>query len=171
MAAAFPRVPVSRAVLERLVQRSVKYLPPLVLAAAGLFPAAAGAVTCTVSTVPVAFGAYDPTSSTPTDGVGTIKISCDKAPALKPITISAGGSGIFTNRVMKSGSWNLNYNLYTSAARTLIWGSGTGGTGSVNYGGSGTGPAYTITVYGRIPASQNVGAGSYSDSLIVTISF
>ena len=149
----------------KLLLRALLMLPAL------LFPSAAGAVTCTVSTVPVAFGTYNPTSTSPTDGVGTIHISCDKAPAVKPITISTGGSGTFANRVMKNGSWNLNYNLYTSVARTQIWGNGTGGTASVSYGGAGTGPTYTITVYGRIPASQNVGAGSYSDSLLVTITF
>jgi len=149
----------------KLLLRTLFVLPALLLSGT------AEAATCTVSTVPVAFGSYDPRSSTPIDGVGTINIGCDKAPAVKPITISAGGSGLFTNRVMKNGSWNLNYNLYTSAARTQIWGNGTGGSVSVNYGGPGTGPSYSITVYGRIPASQNVGAGSYSDSLIVTISF
>jgi spore coat protein U-like protein len=152
--------------------RPVKLLlRPLFALPALLLSGAAGAATCTVSTVPVAFGSYDPHSSTPTDGVGTINISCDRAPAVKPITISTGGSGTFTNRVMKNGAWNLNYNLYTSAARTQIWGNGTAGTTSVNYGGAGTGPSYSITVYGRISASQNVGAGSYSDSLIVTIQF
>jgi len=149
----------------------VKLLRRLVLLPVLLLPSAAGAVVCTVTTVPVAFGAYNPDSGTPTDGVGRVNISCDKAPAVKPITISTGGSGTYTTRVMKSGSWSLNYNLYTSAARTQIWGNGTGGSATVSYGGGGTGPSYAITVYGRIPASQNVGAGSYSDSLIVTIQF
>lgn len=149
----------------------MKLLRRLVALPMLLLPSAAGAAVCTVTTVPVAFGAYNPASGTATDGVGTINISCDKAPAVKPIAISTGGSGTYTSRAMKNGTWSLNYNLYTSAARTQIWGNGTGGSVTVNYGGGGTGPSYAITVYGRIPPSQNVGAGSYSDSLVVTIQF
>ena len=29
----------------------------------------------------------------------------------------------------------------------------------------------TLTIFGRIPAGQDVAAGSYSDSVVVTISF
>lgn len=150
------------------MQRSVKYLLPAFLA---LFPSGAvGAVTCTVSTVPVAFGSYVPSLGTPTDGVGTININCDKAPASNPISISAGRSGSFTSRTMSNGKSNLSYNLYTSAARTQVWGDGTGGSAKVSYGGGGA-KTFAITVYGRITALQNVTAGSYSDSLLVTISF
>jgi len=37
--------------------------------------------------------------------------------------------------------------------------------------GTGTGAAQNLTVYGRIPASQFPGAGSYSDTVVVTLTY
>jgi len=143
----------------------------LLLSVLMLVPGTADVSVCTASTVPVAFGAYLPSATSATDGVGTINISCDKAPKSgNAITISTGGSGTFTNRVMHSGTWSLNYNLYTTSSRVQVWGDGTGGSAIVTYGNS-TNTSYAVTIYGRITALQNVGAGSYADSLVVTIAF
>jgi spore coat protein U-like protein len=98
------------------------------------------------------------------------------------IQLNAGSSGSFSPRKLASGANLLNYNLYTTSARTTIWGNGSGGTSTV--GGSFTLGNCTLlllcsdetesrnhTAYGRIPASQNVPAGSYSDTITVTVNY
>ncbi|HXS20313.1 MAG TPA: spore coat protein U domain-containing protein, partial [Steroidobacteraceae bacterium] len=82
------------------------------------------------------------------------------------VSMSAG-SGTLTSRVMKSGGSQLDYNLYTNSTHTTIWGDGTSGTVKV----SATSLGATYTVYGLIPALQNVPVGSYSDTVTVTVTY
>jgi spore coat protein U-like protein len=128
---------------------------------------------CTVTTVGVAFGAYNPQSGTPDDGTGTISVRClfiDPAPN---VALGTGSSGTYAPRRMTNGPWTLNYNLYTTAARTIVWGNGAGGTQTVTLNAPTGFPffTYTRTVYGRVPASQNVGAGTYNDTVVVTVTW
>jgi spore coat protein U-like protein len=62
----------------------------------------------------------------------------------------------------------LSYSLFRDSGRTLNWGN-TVGTDTVAS--TGTGSAQTFTVYGRIPASQAVGPGTYQDTITVTVTF
>jgi spore coat protein U-like protein len=66
-------------------------------------------------------------------------------------------------------SHNLGYGLYTTNAYGTIWGDGSGGTTTVA--GTGNGAAQAVTVYGRIPPSQFVAAGSYTDHVTVTVNY
>ena len=132
-----------------------------------LLSQSAFAVVCTISSAGgLAFGSYDVFNATNLDGAGTINISCDVS---APFTtaLSAGG-GTFATRTLASGANLLNYNLYTDAARTTIWGDGTAGT--VTLSGSAA-PAATQTVFGRIPARQNKPVGSYADTIVLTLTF
>jgi spore coat protein U-like protein len=64
----------------------------------------------------------------------------------------------------------LNYNIYTSAARTTVWGNGTSGTATI--GGTGTGTSQSVTVYGRVGSGQtSVPAGAYADTVAVTVTY
>jgi spore coat protein U-like protein len=137
----------------------------LVAGACLLGAASATAANCTVNAQGVVFGTYDVLLSSSLDGAGTITVSCD-AFASYSLALSPG-QGTMTARQLQSGSGVLAYNLYADSLRSVIWGDGTGGTGLVN--GGGTGGSYTI--YGRIPARQNVAAGTYSDSITVTLMF
>lgn len=124
------------------------------------------AVVCTFDSAPsVAFGNYDITSTSPTDSVGTINITCDKNPG--GVAKLSAGSGSFAQRKMLNGANVLNYNLYTSSALTKVWGDGSAGTGTVQF----KTTSNSLPVYGRIPALQSVQPGLYSDSIVVTISF
>lgn len=126
--------------------------------------APASAATCSVSSPGLAFGSYDALASSSLDGVGNINVSCDVSASFT-IALSAG-SGSFEQRLMTAGASQLGYNLYTDASRTTVWGDGiTGNTVSA------TGDAVTVSVYGRIPARQNVPAGVYADSITVTVSY
>lgn len=139
----------------------------VVLAVAWLVSAAsAQAATCTVSTTSVAFGTHTFLAASPSDSTGTISVRCDAVTSYA-IAILGGFTGTFA-RAMTSGSSQLSYNLFTDATRTVVWGDGSAGSARVSS--SGTTGA-THSVYGRIPARQNVTAGSYSDSLVVRVEF
>lgn len=120
---------------------------------------------CTVSAQSVLFGNYDVFSTQPLDGAGTINVSCSPS-ASYSLSLSIGG-GSYSQREMAGSGDLLFYNLYTAASRTVVWGDGSAGTATV--GGSGANVNYTI--YGRIPAQQNLKTGSYGDSIIVTVTF
>lgn len=120
---------------------------------------------CTATVVNVAFGGYDVFETQATETTGSVGVTCDSSTSYS-ISLSAG-LGTFAARVMTNGSNQLSYNLFTDSQRLTIWGDGTGGTATE--GATGTGGSYTI--YGMIPALQNVPAGSYSDTVIVTVSY
>lgn len=134
------------------------------------------AATCGVSANSVAFGAYNPFGLLPHDAAGNIQVSCnDVLIALSyTLRLSGGGSGSgsYAPRRMSGGAYTLDYNLYTDPAHATVWGDGNSATATV------TG-AFAITVsgtanhavYGRVPAGQNAGAGSYSDTVTVTVEY
>lgn len=130
---------------------------------------------CTVTATAVSFGTYDPLSSVANDSTGTVRVRCILAVALAgsfTVDLSTGGSGSYAARKLHNGASNLLYNLYNSAARTQVWGNGTGGSVSVSQTFSGLlAIDRSLTIYGRIAAGQNVPAGTYSDTILVTVTY
>jgi spore coat protein U-like protein len=125
---------------------------------------------CAVSAGDLAFGSYNAGSATPATATSTIQVTCTSGLAYSVALDGGTGSSAVTARTMVDGATHaLGYGLYTSAAYSTIWGDGTGGTVTVD--GNGSGTAQSLTVYGRIPASQFVTAGSYSDLVTVTVSY
>ena len=143
-----------------------------VATALGAFTAAPSAA-CTLSTTGVSFGAYDQ-GSAPTDGVGTVEAACHPSEKGPTISFSTGSSGNFTTRRLTAGSLRLNYNLYTNAARNMVWGNGGGGSATVTMTTSsvtaGT-RTFTRAIYGRIPAGQKPDPGVYTDTIVMTVTF
>ncbi|HXE80604.1 MAG TPA: spore coat U domain-containing protein [Vicinamibacterales bacterium] len=138
----------------------------LVLSAARLEAA------CTVSATGVSFGSYDILSPTPDDSTGSIVILCSPGDKNIQVSLSTGSSGTYTARTLVNGSDVLLYNLYSDAARTVVWGDGTGGTSVLlipNW--TGGRKPKTYVIYGRMPAQQNAAAGTYADSIVVTVDF
>ncbi len=136
------------------------------IASALALPWAAHAQTCTVSVTPVNFGNYSPFAAA-LDSTGQVSVNCTGV-ASYTVTMNAGihGGGSFVGRRMSNGQSALSYQLYSDAARTMVWGDGSGGSTSVSAPSSGA-----LTVYGRVPARQNVSAGAYSDTILVTIDY
>ena len=146
----------------RPVSRSIRLLAALVTAA--LAPSPAIAVSCSAASSGVSFGSYDTLDPSPLDSAGDVRVTCDSS---VPFTVSLNaGSGPSGARQLSGGSATLNYQLYSDAARTTVWGDDTYGN-SV----STSGTDVDLSVYGRIPGQQNVPAGSYSDVLTITISY
>jgi spore coat protein U-like protein len=147
-------------------------------AAAGLFMAESGhaAVTCAATATGVAFGNYSPLQTTASTSTGTVVVNCSATGAAGTVTLlfdlSAGMSGSYSPRKMFSGTHSLSYNLYLNTAHTQIWGNGTGGTSTISTTLTVTprrGAQASQTVYGMIPSGQDVAAGSYSDTIVVTV--
>jgi spore coat protein U-like protein len=126
---------------------------------------------CTVSTTALAFGNVDTISGSNFDSTGSLSITCTNGTAWAASAGIGSGSGAsFANRRMTAGANLLNYNIYTTAARTVVWGNGTGGTATLP--GTGTGTAQSVTVYGRVASGQtSVPAGSYVDTVAVTVTY
>ena len=129
---------------------------------------------CTVTANPLAFGAYAPLNNAPLDGAGEIDIDCfGLTTALDSITLklSAGGSGSFAARRMLSGANTLSYNIYSDAARSIVWGDGTGGSSSLTLQNQFSLLSWSTSapVYGRIAAAPGTRTGNYADTIIVTV--
>lgn len=152
-------------------------MPLLLLLLLGVSMPAGAQQVCSASSNPVAFGIYDPQSSATVDNAGSITVTCQATVSLLmsyTVKLSSGNSGALSQRKMLSGVNSLNYQVYTDAARSIIWGDGSSGTNYITDG-------YLLqvltpvvkhyTVYGRVPGSQNVKAGSYLDTLTILITY
>jgi len=123
---------------------------------------------CSVSTQSLAFGNYDIFFPGPLDATTYLSIQCDTpAPFRVSMDSGANNNGGFLFRNMSSGAEMLSYNLYLDSARNMVWGDGRDGSDVLI--GEGALSPQRIPVYGRIPAGQNAGVGTYSDSIIVNI--
>lgn len=122
---------------------------------------------CTVSASPFQFGVVDPLIVAETNSTSSVSVSC---PSVTSYTIALStGAGTFAEREMQSGAYSLIYNLYADAARTMIWGDGTGISTVVS--GSASTAGTTHTIYGKLPHQPTAVPGVYSDSIVVTLSF
>ena len=134
---------------------------------------AAGLEACTVSASGVSFGAYNVLAPAPTDSTGSVVLECSPSDKNIRVSLSTGASGTYLARALTQGSDQLLYNLYIDAAMTAVWGDGTGGTSVLSIANWTGGPnaSQIHTIYGRLPAQQDAAAGTYSDSIVVTVDF
>lgn len=133
-------------------------------------------VSCTASASGIMFGAYNPFSSAPLDSTGNIGVTCSgilSSIAIYTVSLSTG-HGSYADRSMVSGAHKLSYNIYRDSARLLKLGDGSLGTVTI-------GDSLTLyisplvknhVIYGRIsPLQTTVPVGTYTDSIVVTVSF
>jgi spore coat protein U-like protein len=131
---------------------------------------------CTISVTPISFGNYDAFSSVPLDTTGTVTVNCSDVVWAEVKLGVSSSSGTFNPRRMRRSGGNdfLDYNIYTNATRTVIFGDGTGGTGTIELHKPPGTPRHepwsrSISMYSRIPPGQNVSVGTYSDTLTATV--
>jgi len=109
---------------------------------------------CTLSATTLDFGSLsglDPVAAN-RDAQSTLTVTCTPQTAYQ-LGMDQGnvsGSTVET-RLMSSGTATLQFQLYEDSNRTDLWGNT---PGSNTFGGTGTGSAQTLTVYGRIPSGQ-----------------
>ena len=142
------------------------------LVAFGIGLAGPAQAACTISTSPLSFGSYNVFSPTPLDSTGSVTYRCGNSDHDITISLDRGGAPTFNPRRMLKGTEPLTFNLYLDAARTTIWGDGTGGTQTFfEHNPQGNNKDITITIYGRVPAGQDVSAGTYTNTVTATINF
>lgn len=122
---------------------------------------------CDVSATDLDFGTYSAQSATALHATTLLRATCTPQTTYN-VGLNEGTSpGATVNqRRMVAGANVLNYQLYSDATRSTIWGN-TIGTNTVT--GVGTGLAQDHTVYGSVPAAQVVPAGNYGDTITVRI--
>lgn len=124
---------------------------------------------CSVNATNLAFGNYNPAQVAVTNGQNTVTVTCTSGTTYNVgLDLGVGSGATLAARRMTSGANTLNYNLYSNASRTTVWGN-TIGTNTVA--GTGNGVAQPLTVYGSIPAEQYVPAGNYLDTINVTVTY
>ena len=96
---------------------------------------------------------------------------CNATAANITISLSKGLSSTYSPRLMSKGAEVLAYNLFTNAARTTIWGDGTSGTAVYSRANPPNNSNVNVTIYARVPAGQDVSAGSFGDTISATINF
>jgi spore coat protein U-like protein len=144
-------------------------LPKIVLLLGMGLPLPALAACQFTSVSDVNFGAYNVFARSPNhDGVGSLRIKCQGGGKASTVMLSSGQSQSFTARTLRSGAQSLNYNLYTSASRTIVWGDGTAGTHVMATGKS---ASTLLNVFGSIPEGQDPAIGDYADNIVVTVNF
>jgi spore coat protein U-like protein len=101
-----------------------------------------------------------------------IRVRCTNGTAFN-VNLSTGSSGSYANRTMVGPGGTLVYNLFTeNTSYSTVWGDATGTTGRLGGAGAGMGSVQTLTVRGRLLASQNTGqidTGAYSDTITATV--
>jgi spore coat protein U-like protein len=132
------------------------------------------AASCTIdASAGLAFGTYDPivtNASTDLAATGSLDTTCtngfDATVTLgQGANAGAGSTDSAPVRRMTDGTNFLNYELYTAADHATVWDNTTGTTVTE------TGAPVTTDVFGVVTAGQNVPAGSYTDTVVATVTF
>jgi spore coat protein U-like protein len=126
---------------------------------------------CSITAVNLTFPAVDPLSSQ-TDGATTVSVKCTKnSPYTVGLNAGATTGATIAQRLMANGTDTMDYNLYTDAGRSSIWGNSAGSW--VSGTGAGMGTAQVLNVYGRVAAGQtNLAVGTFTEPTVtVTVTY
>lgn len=147
--------------------------------------AAAGAASCTLSLpASIGAGAYDPTViGSPLMATFTVMYACDSSANAANLTVTAGlgahasGGTFDTRNLSAGGSDRLNYWLYppgvtvTPHSAANVWGDGSGTSRAWGPFAVSAGAATSATATLQIESNQDIAGGSYSDTVIFTMTF
>lgn len=123
---------------------------------------------CNVSATNVNFGSVGVLASN-VDSTGSVTVRCtDSTPYNIGLSAGTGSGATVASRRMTSGIKTVTYSLYSDSGRTSVWGN-TIGTDSAS--GAGTGLDQAYTVYARAPAQMTPAPGTYTDTIVVTVTY
>lgn len=117
---------------------------------------------CQVSALPLAFAGR---AGQQLDAASEISVACNDATPVA-VRLDGGMNAQGSNRRLAGDGGEVDYAIYSDAARSSLWNAGEAMTGS-----AGPDPL-TLAAFGRIEAGATSGAvGSYRDSITVTVDF
>ena len=126
--------------------------------------------TCSVTATNLNFGSHG-VLDTAVNATNSISVTCTASTGYT-IGLSGGNAGAIdpTQRKLANGGNTefITYGIYRDVAHTLPWGS-TIGTNTVA--GTGTGAAQAHTAYGRVPAQATPSPQTYTDTIVVTVTY
>lgn len=124
----------------------------------------------------LALGTYTPGGGN-LDGATDFQVRCTNGVPFQ-VALSGGGAANILGRQMSATGLpaeKLAYQLYTNAARTIVWGDGSGGSSLATGTGGGFFAPRTFTVYGRVPDSGANPAAAprpdYRDVVTITVTY
>ena len=120
---------------------------------------------CNVSASDLSFGAVGDLTAA-VSGQSALSLQCTRGTGYT-IALDGGLSGATnpTARKMSMGSQSITYGLYQNSALSTPWGT------QSTFGGSGTASTQTIPVYGLVPIQATPGVGTYSDTIVVSVTY
>jgi spore coat protein U-like protein len=129
--------------------------------------------TCTIYSENINFGVINvtPLVAGSATATGKIHTSCTKNTTYT-ISLGYGNTGTATTGRFLTNSLNtdkLAYNLYSPNKPNTVWGDGNNGTYTLTA--ISTGLDDVSTVQAQLSLAQNVSAGLYTDSVIITVSY
>ena len=120
---------------------------------------------CNISASDLTFGAVGDLTVA-VMGQSALTLQCTQGTGYT-VALNGGLSGSTdpTARKMTMGMQSVTYGLYQNQARSLPWST------SSTLGGSGTASTQTIPVYGLVPIQATPGVGTYSDTIVVSVTY
>ena len=124
--------------------------------------------TCLINSPVINFGIYNPLINQEKISSSSFNITCDTLTTYS-LKILPDNGNIVQNRKLPNNKLNssdfLYYNIFLNTNRTIIFGDGSAGSSIY------TGSDNNVPIYAHIPARQNVGIGTYSNTLSVELTF
>jgi len=138
--------------------------------------------TCAITANPIAFGAYDPVTANATvaaTSTATLDVRCTKGSAGVTVQLGIGANASGNQKRMTNGTDFLSYNIFqpttgvsgNTACSATEWGAPTAALAVSPAVAWSAVTVNSFTMCGSVPPAQNVGAGSYNDTVVATITF
>lgn len=124
---------------------------------------------CNVWATTLDFGTFGLLNSNITSNSSPISVQCSRGTPYQ-IGLDAGlnGNGDINARKMVKGANSITYQLYRDSAMTQVWGN-TLNTNTVA--GTGNGIPVDIPVYAEVPVQTTPPAGTYQDTVVVSVTY
>jgi spore coat protein U-like protein len=139
---------------------------------------------CLITVTSLSFGIYDPVvanASASLTGTGVLGLTCTRRATSITVALSFGGNASGNSRRLKSGNDYLVYELYQptsmspNAACTfpgsIVWGSAGGNLFTPSGTTWGASSPQNFNVCGAVAGGQDAPSGSYSDTVVATVTF
>jgi spore coat protein U-like protein len=121
---------------------------------------------CSVSATTLDFGTVGLLSAN-TDNTSALTVQCANGVAYQ-VGLDTGQHATGPTRRLQGPGGFVTYELYRNSARTQRWGTT---LNSDTVAGSGNGSNQALTVYGRVPGQTTPSAGTYNDTITVTVTY